>query len=286
MDLVFHTLLVLKFEYDSLLDDPNRLGTRRSHLHDDNSHCHIICHMTIWQRTLCLYLIFFFSCPEQILEPESAFKGIEWKRINFWSEIGLTGDFQCTPGPPSVPRFPQQHQHSPNDTLSCVVLQLRFCIHKFQSYGWYGNQPTGTYHWHVSTPNLISFGQVFSFYKLIKSMWVLLLVIWAGSLIFVFLLFQIQMKLFDLLTSFTISILNIKTYLIFLFIKKTRNQQPIEKEGNNQWIYKFEISGIRWLLQGTLSLDMKHLNILFQEKSLFCLHTFFSFIPALWLLFS
>lgn len=44
---ILQTLLVLKFEYESLLDDPNQLGTRRTHLHDHNSHCHIICHMTI-----------------------------------------------------------------------------------------------------------------------------------------------------------------------------------------------------------------------------------------------
>lgn len=58
---ISQTLFVLKFEYESLLDDPNQLGTRRTHLHDHNSHCHIICHMTIWQRTLCLGLFFFLS---------------------------------------------------------------------------------------------------------------------------------------------------------------------------------------------------------------------------------
>lgn len=84
---ISQTLLVLRFEYDSMLDDPNRPGTR-SHLHDHNSPCHIICHMTIWQydKGLSVFTCSFFSCPEQILERDSACKGMEVKRINSWSE--------------------------------------------------------------------------------------------------------------------------------------------------------------------------------------------------------
>lgn len=48
----------------------------------------------------------FFSCPEQILEPESACKGMEWKRINLRSETALAGDFQRAPGPPKSAQFP------------------------------------------------------------------------------------------------------------------------------------------------------------------------------------
>lgn len=51
-------------------------------------------------------LALFFSCLEQILEPEWACEGIERKRINFWSETALTGDFECAPGPPQCAQVP------------------------------------------------------------------------------------------------------------------------------------------------------------------------------------
>lgn len=158
----------------------------------------------IWQydKGLSVFTCSFFSCPEQILEPESAWKGTEWKRITLWSETALTGDSQCAPGPPSVPS-------SCTSTLPMTQLPVQLHSSVFDSQIselWLIWKPAN---WHlpliyVSTPTPISSGQVFSCHKLIKSMWVLLLFIWAGSLIFVFLLFQVQMKIFHLLTSFTI----------------------------------------------------------------------------------
>lgn len=75
--------------------------TRKCYLHGHNSHCHIIRHMT----KDSLYSLF-LSCPEPILEPESACKWMEWKRINLWSETALAGDFNSAPGPPKSAQFP------------------------------------------------------------------------------------------------------------------------------------------------------------------------------------
>lgn len=114
----------------------------------------------------CVFSPSFFSCPEPNLEPESACKWMERKRINLWSGTAFAGDFCCAPGPPKSALFP-----TPGPELSELHSQL--CsftaefLHSQISKLWLIWE---TANWHLQLPyvwtqTLISFGQVLNCHK-------------------------------------------------------------------------------------------------------------------------